>query len=163
MFVFTSQGAAAGPIRRHRRRALRVPIALALASVIGAGAGADVAAAAPAPVPCYYAGSGHYNCEFYPWAGAPVQQPSGRIVGTLHRGTNWVICQRAGSVRSSGGYYNDNWAWTLADNNTWGWVNAVFARGGDNYGRYGGGVPDCGSAYGNPPYTGGGGGRTPWE
>jgi len=75
-----------------------------------------------------------------------------RLVGTLHKGTNWVICQRTGGQARSGAYYNNNWAWTLSDQNTWGWVNAVYAQGGDNNGAFGG-VPACGGAHGNPPGT----------
>jgi len=149
MFALASQS----PPSRTCRRALRIPIALALASAALSAAGADVAAAA-APVPCTGAGSGRFNCNFYPSAGAPVQTADGRTVGTLHRGTNWVICQRVGGRVTSGPYYNNNWAWTLADNNRWGWVNAVWGQGGANNGPFGG-VPGCGAAQGNPPGIGG--------
>ena len=153
MFTSTrTHTATPSPRARHHGRAT-----LAVIVATAAMGGSDIAAAA-APVPCRAAGGGHYNCVFYPKAGAPVQAPSGAILGTLHAGTNWVVCQRVGSVKRSSGYYNNNWAWTLADNNRWGWVNAVHARGGANNGPFGG-VPNCGYAHGNPPYIGGGGPR----
>jgi hypothetical protein len=72
-------------------------------------------------------------------------------VGFLHAGTNWVVCQRVGARVRSGPYFNNNWAWTLADDLKWGWVNAVYASGGDNDGPFGGGVPPCGTKHGSPP------------
>jgi len=139
----------ATPAHIIRRRVLRTPIALALTAAALSVVVPD-AAVATAPVPCSNAGGGHFNCGFYPRAGAPVQAADGRTVGTLHRGTNWVICQRVGGRVTSGPYYNNNWAWTLADNNRWGWVNAVWGQGGANNGPFGG-VPVCGGAQGNPP------------
>ncbi len=116
---------------------------------------AAVDAAAAAPVPCSAAGAGKYNCQFYVpgdgrSTGAPVQTSDGSTIGYLHKGTNWVVCQRIGGRVTYGAYFNNNWAWTLADNLKWGWVNAVFAQGGDNDGPFGG-VPDCGTKHGTPP------------
>jgi hypothetical protein len=71
-------------------------------------------------------------------------------VGFLHKGRNWVLCQQVGGRETSGAYFNDNWAWTLADNNRAGWINAVYASGGDNDGAFGG-VPACNGAHGNAP------------
>lgn len=34
-----------------------------------------------------------------------------------------------------GAFFNNNWAWTVADNNKSGWVNAVYASGGDTWGK----------------------------
>lgn len=109
----------------------------------------------PSPVPCKSAGGGHYDCSFYPAgngisAGAPVQSSSGTRVGYLNHGTNWVICQSQGAVVHSGAYYNDWWAYTEANDSNYGWVNAVYANGGDNNGQFEG-VPSCGSAHGSPP------------
>jgi hypothetical protein len=118
-------------------------------------------AVAAAPVPCSSIGGGKYNCTFYVAAGSPVQAANGAVVGTLHKGTNWVICQQVGGRVNSGPYFNSNWAWTLADNNNWGWVNAVYASGGDNDGPFGGGVPPCNNAHGAPPNGAGGGAPPP--
>lgn len=131
---------------------------LALAMVGTAAATLSLAtgaAAAPAPVPCTAIGGGKFNCDFYVagdgrTGGAPVQVGS-TTVGYLHKGTNWVICQQVGGRVTVGRYHNHNWAWTLADNLKWGWVNAVYASGGDNDGPFGGGVPNCNNAHGAPP------------
>jgi hypothetical protein len=69
-----------------------------------------------------------------------------------------VLCQQAGGRVTAGPYFNSNWAWTLADNLKYGWVNAVYASGGDNDGPFGGGVPNCNNAHGAPP---GGAGSVP--
>lgn len=127
-------------------------LALAIAATMALCAG-DAAAAAP--VPCTAIGGGKFNCNFYVagdgrTGGAPVQAGS-TTVGYLHKGTNWVICQQVGGRVTVGRYYNNNWAWTLADNLKWGWVNAVHASGGDNDGPFGGGVPNCNNAHGAPP------------
>jgi hypothetical protein len=132
-----------------------------LAVVVLAATRVDAAMAAP--VPCKAAGGGHLNCQFYVAGngrsgGSPVQAASAAVVGYLHQGTNWVVCQRTGGRVASGPYFNNKWAWTLADNLRWGWVNAVYARGGDNDSGFGGGVPACGAAQGLPP---GGGTASP--
>ncbi len=125
-------------------------------AIIGVVAVVATHAASATPVPCTNIGGGHYNCSFY--TTAPVLNGSGAQVGTLHAGTNWVVCQQWGRQVTSGTYYNHWWAWTLSDQNTSGWVNAVYARGGDNDGQFGG-VPNCEGRHGNPPqgtfaYTG---------
>ncbi len=145
--------------RAQPRRSVLTALTAAIASfAVGSG---DALAAAP--VPCSSIGGGKYNCTFYVAGngisgGAPVQA-GGATVGYLHKGTNWVICQQVGGRVTSGPYFNSNWAWTLADNNKWGWVNAVYASGGDNDGPFGGGVPNCNNAHGAPP--GGSGGPPP--
>ena len=141
-----------------RRRGALVAAAAAVAAI---ACGPGVAQAA-APVPCSPAGGGKFNCSFYvpgngQSGGSPVQAASG-TVGYLHAGTNWVVCQQVGGRVTRGEYFNNNWAWTLADNNKWGWVNAVYASGGDNDGPFGG-VPACNGAHGAPP--GGGGAPAP--
>lgn len=148
-----------GPLRRGvlRRAALA-----SIAAALGAGALAGTAAA-QAPVPCAGIGDSKYNCEFYPAGngisgGAPVLNPAGAVIGYLHKGTNWVICQQAGRTERSGAYFNKWWAFTQADNGKWGWVNAVYAQGGDNDGQWGGGVPNCNGGKGSPP---GGAGAPP--
>ncbi|NUR64105.1 MAG: serine/threonine protein kinase [Catenulispora sp.] len=113
---------------------------------------------APATVPCSgpvstgtSEGNG-YNCTFDTGGnGSPVYNSSGSVIGYLHQGTNWVICQATGQTQHQGQYYNKWWAWTAADNHAgWGWVNAVSAAGGDNDGAFGG-VPLCNGAHGSPP------------
>jgi Transglycosylase SLT domain len=145
--------------------------AAAVLAVLGAmlSFGAASALAAPAEVPCSDIGGGKHQCYFYVpgdghSGGAAVKSSGGAVVGYLHQGYNWIICQQAGGEVSSGPYHNNTWGWTLSDGNTWGWVNAVDARGGDNDGRYSG-TPDCGGAHGappgGPPPPPGGGGPAP--
>jgi hypothetical protein len=126
------------------------------AVVVGSAAlmAADVAVAA-SPATCTGTGGGKYNCNFYVAGdghsgGAPVQSGS-TTVGFLHKGTNYVLCQQVGGRVTTGKYFNNNWAWTRADNGKDGWVNAVWASGGDNDGPFGGGVPNCNGAHGAPP------------
>jgi hypothetical protein len=135
----------------------RRPVLALLPIVLLATIAAPTASAAT-PANCHPStqGGGKYDCDFYlagngQNSGTPVNAPDGSLVGYLHKGTNWVICQRVGNRVTSGAYYNDNWAYTLADDNNWGWVNAVYAGGGDNDGPFGGGVPNCGNAKGQPP------------
>jgi hypothetical protein len=133
------------------RRYVAATTTAALASM---AVGVGVAAAAD-PVPCTAIGAGKFNCSFYvagdgKTGGAPVQAGA-TTVGYLHKGTNWVRCQQIGGRATVGPYFNNNWAWTLADNNKSGWVNAVYASGGDNDGPFGGGVPNCNNAQGAPP------------
>jgi hypothetical protein len=113
---------------------------------------------APAPVPCSgpvstgtSEGNG-YNCTFDTGgSGSPVYNNGGTVIGYLHQGSNWVICQATGRTETQGQYYNKWWAYTAADNHAgWGWVNAVSAAGGDNDGAFGG-VPLCNGKYGSPP------------
>jgi lysophospholipase L1-like esterase len=142
-------------VGRRPRPVAGAVVALTLAGLLLAGAGP---AAAADPVPCKARHDGRYDCQFYVpgdgrSGGAPVQNARGRTVGFLHAGRNWVVCQRAGGRVRSGKYFNSNWAWTLADNHSWGWVNAVYARGGDNEGRFGG-VRSCGAKHGRPPARG---------
>ncbi len=116
---------------------------------------AGSAAAAPASVPCHAIGSGKYDCQFYPAgdgisAGAPVESSAGHRVGYLNHGTNYVYCEAKGEKVTSGSYDNVWWAYTLANDNKYGWVSAVYASGGANDGDFEG-VPSCGTAHGYPP------------
>jgi hypothetical protein len=118
-------------------------------------AGGVAIASAADPATCVGIGGGKYNCTFYvagdgQSGGAPVQVGTA-TVGFLHKGTNWVLCQQVGGRVTSGPYFNNNWAWTTADNGKDGWVNAVWASGGDNDGPFGGGVPNCNGAHGAAP------------
>ncbi len=72
------------------------------------------------------------------------------MVGYLHQGTNWVLCQEQGSQVTSGNFFNHWWAYTQADNNAWGWVNAVWAQGGDNNAGFDA-VSGCRGTHGSPP------------
>lgn len=139
------------PAVRTLRRGLTVPVAVALIAAALSGATADVAAAAGPLVPCESVATGRFNCTFYPRA-TEVLNSKGAKVGTLHRGVNWVICQRTGANRSNGAFYNRNWAFTQSDQGPMGWVNAVWARGGANDGafRY---VPRCPPGSLSPPQT----------
>ena len=113
-------------------------------------------ARAQAPVPCTNIGAGKYECGWYPpgdgqSAGALVVVGT-TTVGYLHQGKNWILCQQAGGdVTNARGYHNTWYGWTLADNNKWGWASAIEASGGDNYGPFGGGTPNCNGAHGAPP------------
>jgi len=115
---------------------------------------------APAPTPCSQVEVNNvgtaYNCTFDTAGdgnsgGSPVLDSSGGVAGYLPKGTNWVICQAQGGTRTeSGGYYNNWWAWTEANDRKWGWVNAVYTSGGANNGAFGS-VPMCNGSHGAPP------------
>lgn len=111
-------------------------------------------AVAANPVPCKPIGGGKHNCDFYPagdgYSGGAAVQIGAQTVGYLPKGTNYVFCQQAGGRVNAGPYFNSNWAWTTAENGKNGWVNAVYAKGGDNEGVFGG-VPNCNNAHGAPP------------
>jgi hypothetical protein len=142
---------------------------LAVVLALSGAFSASPAQAAPAPVPCQGDHAGKYYCSFYVKgdgfsAGAPVRGSHGALLGYLNYGRNWVICQRQGSTLSSGSLHNNWWAWTMANDGKWGWVNALWGQGGDNDGDFQG-VPSCGTAHGYPPGgapsgggSGGGGG-----
>jgi hypothetical protein len=105
------------------------------------------AAAAPAPVPCSKHADGHFHCNFWPagdgiHGGAAVVNDNGYWVGYLNEGDNWVDCQMWGGKVTHGGSYNHWWAWTEANDHKWGWVNAVWAHGGANDGKFAH-VPGC--------------------
>jgi hypothetical protein len=159
-----SQEPAAGapPVGRGRPRSPRALLALLLLALAALASGLTAgSAAAAASIPCSPIAGGKFNCQFYPAgdgisAGAPVLNPGNERIGYLNEGTNWVICQQAGRSERSGAYYNKWWAFTQANNQKWGWVNAVWAKGGDNDGTFGG-VPNCNGSKGNPP----GGGAPP--
>lgn len=109
----------------------------------------------PAPVPCTSIGGGKHQCQFWPAGdgihnGAPVLSSKSKRVGFLNSGSNWVICERFGATVKQGSLANHWWAWTEANDHRWGWVNALYGRGGDNYGDFGG-VPACDTSHGYPP------------
>jgi hypothetical protein len=113
-------------------------------------------AASASDVPCSKLSSGRYQCSFYPAgdgisAGAPVQDSTGKRVGYLNHGANWIICQASGATVHDGAYYNRWWGYTEANDQHVGWVNAVWASGGSNDGPFAPIVPNCGSTYGSPP------------
>jgi hypothetical protein len=136
------------------------------AGLIAAGAvalallAAGSAQAARAPVPCTNVGSGHYECGWYVPGdgihGGALVVVGASTVGYLHQGRNWVVCQQVGGdVRNAAGDRNDWYGWTQADNWNWGWASPLDAEGGDDYGGFGGGTPNCNGAHGSPPaYTG---------
>ncbi len=105
------------------------------------------AVAAPAAVPCSKHSDGRHHCGFWPGGdgihgGAVVVNDSGYWVGYLNQGDNWVSCQMYGGKVVHGKTYNHWWAWTEANDHNWGWVNAVWAKGGANDGKFAG-VPGC--------------------
>lgn len=129
-------------------------VLLALASIgalIASPALSLAASAAPAPAPCSPGVDGKFDCIF--WTTTPVEGPSN---GTLAAGKNWVTCQQQGATVRVSGWENNWWAWTLRDSGTgtygsgWGWVNAVYVKGGANYGVFQG-VPPCNGSHGLPP------------
>lgn len=141
------------PAVTRTARGRRLALVAALSLVFGCLA-AGPAMADPAQVPCSASG-GVYYCNFYPAGdgysgGAPVQDSNGNWVGYLNEGSNYVYCQEVGGEDSSGGYTNDWWAWTEANNGNYGWVSALWGSGGDDNGSFGG-VPGCGGANGTPP------------
>lgn len=157
---------AAGRIRASRRTTSgRVRLLLILgAMTIGLPTAGSAVAVAATAVPCSAAGAARFNCDFYPAGngisgGTPVLNAAGTPIGYLNGGTNWVVCQQAGRTERSGAYYNKWWAFTQANNQKWGWASAVYGKGGDNDGRFGG-VPMCNGSKGNPP---GGGSPQPGQ
>lgn len=121
---------------------------------------------AQSPVPCSSRGDGTYNCDWFRAGdgrtGGAIVAVGTTTVGYLHQGTNWIVCQqKGGDVRSVEGYRNHWFAWTTADNGRQGWASAVDARGGDDYGQFGGGVPNCNGAHGAPPSYNGEWGKPP--
>jgi hypothetical protein len=121
---------------------------------------------AQSPVPCTARGDGTYNCDWFRAGdgrtGGAIVAVGTTTVGYLHQGTNWIVCQqKGGDVRSVEGYRNHWFAWTTADNGRQGWASAVDARGGDDYGQFGGGVPNCSGAHGAPPSYNGEWGKPP--
>jgi hypothetical protein len=126
-------------------------VAVTLALVV-----VESAQAAPAPVPCTNIGGGHYECDWYV-PGDGIHGGSLVVVGTttvgyLHQGKNWVVCQQTGGdVHNAAGDRNNWYGWTQADNGKWGWASPLDAQGGDDYGPFGGGTPNCNDAHGSPP------------
>jgi Putative metal-binding motif len=126
---------------------------LAAAFVLAA---ASPAVAAPAQVPCTNIGGGHYECDWFRpgngLSGGSLVVVGTQTVGYLHQGRNWIICQQVGGdMRNPEGDRNNWFGYTQADNDKWGWASAIEASGGDDYGPFGGGVPNCNGAHGSPP------------
>jgi hypothetical protein len=115
-----------------------------------------VADAAPAQVPCTNVGGGHYECSWFRpgdgQSGGSLVVVGTTTVGYLHQGRNWIICQQlGGDMRNPEGDRNNWYGWTMADNDKLGWASPLDADGGDNYGSFGGGTPNCDGAHGAPP------------
>ena len=107
-------------------------IAAGLAAVLSAAFFSAPAMADPAPVPCSASG-GVYYCDFYPAgdgysAGCPRPELRRRRGRLSQPGFNFVFCQEVGGEDTSGGYSNDWWAWTEANNGSYGWVSALWGR-----------------------------------
>jgi hypothetical protein len=127
-------------------------VALAALATMAAASGTATAST----VPCSKLSAGKYQCTFYPagdgiTAGAPVQDATGKRVGYLNHGHDWIVCQASGATVHSGSSYNRWWGYTEANDHHFGWVNAVWASGGSNDGPFAAKVPNCGSTYGSPP------------
>jgi hypothetical protein len=119
-----------------------------IATVIVAPA-ITTATASASDVPCSKLSAGKYQCSFYPAgngisAGAPVQDSTGKRVGYLNHGANWIVCQASGATVHNGADYNRWWGYTEANDQHFGWVNAVWASGGSYNGPFGA-APNCGS------------------
>jgi serine/threonine protein kinase len=79
-------------------------------------------------------------CDVWlPAGGVPVySRPDGGspVVGRLLSGrtANWFVGQAGGGRYQQGKWWNQNWAYTLADgaHGQWGWVPIVYFQGGDN-------------------------------
>jgi lysophospholipase L1-like esterase len=132
----------------------RMRIVTAVAAMMMSAAVTSTAAASD--VPCSKLSAGRYQCTFYPpgdglSAGAPVQDATGTRVGYLNHGSNWIDCQASGATVHNGAFYNRWWGYTEANDQHFGWVNAVWASGGSNDGPFAAIVPSCGSTYGSPP------------
>lgn len=69
---------------------------------------------------------------------SPDRGNGARVVGTLRfagpvtKPANWFIGDSYRSNFVLGSYSNHWWAYTLSDNNTWGWVPEVYFKGGGN-------------------------------
>jgi hypothetical protein len=136
---------------------------LAAAFVLAA---ASPAAAAPAPVPCDPIGGGHYECSWYRpgngFTGGSLVVVGTTTVGYLPQGRNWVICQQVGGdMRNPEGDRNNWFGYTEAENGKMGWASPLDASGGDDYGPFGGGTPNCNGKYGSPPTWSGVWGQPP--
>ena len=115
---------------------------------------------AQAPVPCTNIGDRKYECSWYRpgngTTGGSLVAVGTTTVGYLHQGRNWVMCQQTGGdMRNPEGDRNHWFGWTQADNGKWGWASPLDASGGDDYGPFGGGTPNCNGEHGSPPmYSG---------
>jgi hypothetical protein len=126
---------------------------LAAAFVLAA---ASPAVAAPAQVPCSSIGNDHYECNWYRpgngYSGGSLVVVGTTTVGYLPQGKNWIICQQVGgNMRNPEGDKNNWFGWTEAENGKMGWASPLDAVGGDDYGSFGGGTPNCDNAHGSPP------------
>jgi hypothetical protein len=130
-----------------------------LAALLAFAAGLSGVAKAEA-IPCVDIGGGRYECDW--WrpgdgrTGGSMVVDGGALVGYLHRGRNWIVCQQRGAVVTSGAHWNNWYGWTESDPDAngaahAGWASALDANGGTDGGEFGGGVPDCGGAHGPAP------------
>ena len=56
-----------------------------------------------------------------------------KVVGYLHKGTNWIVCQQRGATTQNAASDRNSWyGWTQSDHGGAGWASAVEARGGDD-------------------------------
>lgn len=103
-----------------------------------------------APAPCKSIGGGKFNCEFS--IPARVVNSKGQLQGSfVYATTNWITCQQQGTKEVKLGSAQDKWwGYTLSDNGGWGWVSAVYAKGGDNDGGFKD-VPNCNGKHGKTP------------
>ncbi|MCW2781618.1 MAG: serine/threonine protein kinase [Marmoricola sp.] len=131
--------------KRRAQIGVLAPLLVALAAIFGLP---QTAQAVSVSVPC--SDNGHtihgqkeYNCGWFETT--PVYNGSGTKVGTIHTGTNWVLCQHVGKTVKVDSYSNNHWAYTESDQGKWGWVVASYARGGTNNPSYRN-VPACSQA-----------------
>jgi|GEM_PF-5508599 len=106
---------------------------------------------------CKSIGSGKYNCEFNIPTPVVVHVMSdtkkqvNKLAGQFTVGTtNWILCQQKGGSVSYQGSHDDWWGYTTADNGAKGWVNAVYAKGGDDNSGFQN-VPNCDGKHGTVP------------
>ena len=139
---------------------------IAAAFVLAAASHASPAVAAQAQVPCSSIGNGHYECDWYRpgngFSGGSLVVVGTTTVGYLPQGKNWVICQQiGGDMRNPEGDRNHWFGYTQAENDKLGWASPLDASGGDDYGAFGGGTPNCNGKYGSPPTWSGVWGQPP--
>jgi len=131
----------------------------AAAALIAIAVPATPALAAPAPVPCHRIGGGKYECSWWRpgdgrTAGSIVVR-DGKVVGYLHQGRNWIVCQQKGAeVDNEAGDRNHWYGWTQSDHGGTGWASALDARGGDDFGAFAK-APNCDGKYGAAPRVAG--------
>ncbi|GAA1816020.1 hypothetical protein GCM10009682_41130 [Luedemannella flava] len=153
------------PTAPTARLARRLAVCLVVLAAALAPA-APAAAATGCTRTSNHAGYATYNCYMYKtsthswdmWQNSTRLQIIDNLSGVLYAGTSWFVCQRTfGVTFQTGNAVNNYWAYTLSDTGRWGWINAIYISGGDNYGPVPG-LPKCASAFGSTstnPHTGG--------